>query len=216
MPVLSSNRAILLTTTLGIAAYMVIFFVPSALAANYKVQQWRVVEIELTSSVTYADPFQDVDVTATFTSPGNKEVARPAFWDGGNTWKVRFAPPQTGLWTMSTSATDIKNGGLHHVSRTVQCEPYSGNRDIYKHGFLKVSGNGRYLIYADGTPFFYLGDTHWILAHERFDTSNALGVNSQFKYTVDKRVSQGFTVLQSEAGWQARSAQVRITDEARI
>jgi uncharacterized protein DUF4038/uncharacterized protein DUF5060/collagenase-like protein with putative collagen-binding domain len=201
--------------TLGIALCILVFSASTALAADYRVGQWQAVEIALTSSVIYTDPFQDVDVTATFTGPGNKTIIRPAFWAGGATWKVRFAPPQTGLWTMTTSATDLKNNGLHHVTRTVQCDPYSGNLDIYKHGFLKVSGNGRYFTYADGTPFFYLGDTHWILSHERFNTSNAPGVASQFKYTVDKRVSQGFTVFQSEAGWQARSAQIRITDEAR-
>jgi hypothetical protein len=212
--VLSKPHRLLLTTTLGLAMCIGFFFAPSACAANYKVQRWQAVEIELTSAVTYADPFQDVDVTATFTKAGNKAIIRPAFWDGGGTWKVRFAPPQTGLWTMTTSATDIKNRGLHHVTKTVQCDPYSGNLDIYKHGFLKISSNGRYMTYADGTPFFYLGDTHWILSHERFSTSNAVGVASQFKYTVDKRVMQGFTVFQSEPGWQARSAQIRITDEA--
>jgi hypothetical protein len=211
---LGELRKFLLTMALGISLCDVIFCAPTAHAANYRVQQWQAVEIALTSSVTYADPFQDVDVTAIFTRPGGKTITRPAFWDGGLTWKVRFAPPQIGLWKMTTSATDAKNGGLHHVTRTVQCDPYSGNLAIYNHGFLKVSKNGRYLTYADETPFFYLGDTHWILSHERFDTSNASGVISQFKYTVDKRVSQGFTVFQSEPGWQARSAQIRITDEA--
>jgi hypothetical protein len=187
----------------------------SAPAADYTVPQWQAVEITLTSSVTYADPFQDVDVTATFRKPDGTTITRPAFWDGGRTWKIRFAPPQTGLWTMTTSATDTSNGGLNQVTKTVQCRAYSGNLAIYKHGFLKVSKNGRYLTYSDGAPFFYLGDTHWILAHERFDTSNAPGVASQFKYTVDKRVKQGFTVFQSEAGWQAKSAQIRITDEGR-
>jgi hypothetical protein len=194
----SSPPQLLLATTLGIAMCMMIFFVPGANAANYKIQQWQAVEIQLTSAVTYADPFQDVDVTATFTSPGNKEVIRPAFWDGGTTWKVRFAPPQTGLWTMTTSATDIKNGGLHHVTKTVRCDRYSGNLDIYKHRFLKVSSSGRYMTYADGTPFLYLGDTHWILSHERFETSNAPGVASQFKYTVDKRVERKSGSLMTE------------------
>ena len=115
---------------------------------------------------------------------------------------------------MTTSATDSSNSGLHHVTRTVQSDAYSGNLEIYKHGFLRVSANGRYLTYADGTPFFYLGDTHWILSHERFDTSNAPGVSSQFKYIVDKRVSQGFTVFQSEPGWQERSALIRTDEEA--
>ncbi len=173
----------------------------TALAADYNIQQWRAVEITLTSSATYADPFQDVDVTATFTGPGGITITRPAFWDGGLIWRVRFAPTQTGLWNMATSATDAANSGLHNITKTVQCDAYSGNLDIFKHGFLKVSGNGRYFTYADGTPFFYLGDTHWILPHERFDTSNVPGVASQFKYVVDKRVAQGFTVFQSEPLW---------------
>ena len=69
-----------------------IFGSANAFAADYKIQQWQAVEIALTSSVTYTDPFQDVDVTATFTGPGKKSITRPAFWDGGVTWKVRFAP----------------------------------------------------------------------------------------------------------------------------
>jgi hypothetical protein len=211
---LIDSRALCLNVTLAITLCYLIFFAPTAFAADYKAQRWRVIEIALKSSITYTDPFQDVDVTATFTGPNKKTIIRPAFWDGGLTWKVRFAPSQTGLWTMKTSATDPSNGGLHHVTKTVQCAPYLGSLDIYKHGFLKVSGNGRYLTFADATPFFYLGDTHWILSHERFDRSNAPGVASQFKYTVDKRAKQGFTVFQSEAGWQARSAQIRINQEA--
>ncbi|MCQ6562306.1 apiosidase-like domain-containing protein [Paenibacillus mendelii] len=171
-------------------------------AADFTATQWQAVEISLTSSAGYADPFNDVDVTATFTGPGGTVITRPAFWDGGSVWKIRFAPTKTGSWTMVTTATDTANAGLHNVTKSVQCDVYTGTKDIYKHGFLKVSSNGRYLTYADGTPFFYLGDTHWILPHERFSTSNATGVASQFKYTVDKRVSQGFTVYQSEPIWQ--------------
>jgi hypothetical protein len=91
------------------------------------------------------------------------------------------------------------DGGMQGVSRTIQCNDYTGPYAIYQHGFLKVSANGRYFDYADGTPFFYLGDTHWLFLHERFENSNVPGVPSQFKYTVDKRVEQGFTVFQSEA-----------------
>lgn len=212
--ILCRPRRLRLKMSLGVALCTVIFCAPTVFAADLRVQQWQAVEIALTSSVTYGDPFQDVDVIATFTGPDKKTIVRPAFWDGGAVWKVRFAPTQTGMWTMATSATDAKNPGLHGVTRTVQCDPYSGNLEIFKHGFLKASGNGRYLTYADGTPFFYLGDTHWILSHERFDRSNAPGVASQFKYTVDKRVRQGFTVFQSEASFQAPSAGIRTHQEA--
>jgi hypothetical protein len=198
-----------------VAVWLALLFPATALAATYKTQQWRAVEIVLTSATSYQDPFRDVDVTVTFTGHGHRVVTRPAFWDGGLTWKVRFAPPEAGTWKMSTTATDASNKGLNGITATVRSERYTGNLEIYKHGFLKVSANARYLVYADGTPFFYLGDTHWILAHERFSTSNAPGIASQFQYVVDKRVRQGFTVFQSEAGWQAKSAQIRITDENR-
>lgn len=168
-------------------------------AADYTAEQWRAIEITLTSSVSYTDPFNAVDVTATFTGPGGVTIIRPAFWDGGTTWKVRFAPTITGNWTMTTSCTISSNSGLHNISKTVQCNAYSGNLDIYKHGFLKCHESGRYFTYADGTPFFYLGDTHWLFTHERFSTSNVSGIASQFKYTLDKRVTQGFTVYQTEA-----------------
>ncbi len=170
------------------------------------IEQWRVLEISLKSAKPYKDPFNDVEVTALFTGPGGIFIQRPAFWDGNNTWKIRFAPTAPGKWSMRTNASDTRNKGLNNVAATVRCVANESDQEIYKHGFLKVSGNGRYFTYADGTPFFYLGDTHWLYIHERFDTSNVKGIASQFKYTVDKRVEQGFTVYQSEAIQMPHSA----------
>ena len=167
--------------------------------SNYTVEQWKVAEIEFTSAKTYANPFDEVEVTANFKGPDGKIISRPAFWDGGKRWIVRFAPTQTGVWKMTTSCSDKTNTGLNDINQSITCKPYTGRLDIYKHGFLKVSDSKRYFVYADGTPFFYLGDTHWIFIHERFDSSNVKGVPSQFKYVVDKRVVQGFTVYQTEA-----------------
>ncbi|HUV13448.1 MAG TPA: glycoside hydrolase family 140 protein [Acidobacteriota bacterium] len=56
---------------------------------------------------------------------------------------------------------------------------------------LGVSESGRYLTYADGTPFFYLGDTAWELFH-RLDRKEA------DLYLTD-RVAKGFTVIQAVA-----------------
>lgn len=56
-------------------------------------------------------------------------------------------------------------------------------------GQIKVSDNHRFLVYEDGTPFFYLGDTGWELFH-RLDRENAE------KY-LKKRSEQGFTVIQA-------------------
>lgn len=176
------------------------FFAASAFAQNsYPVEQWNIVEIKLTSTKNYVRPFDEVEITATFTGPGGKTINRPAFWDGGDTWMIRFAPTVPGEWKMTTDCNDKTNAGLNAVTSSVTCKPYRGNLAVYKHGFLKVSDNKRYFVYDDGTPFFYLGDTHWIYIHERFSSSNVKGVTSQFKYIVDKRVDQGFTVYQTEA-----------------
>ena len=58
---------------------------------NNTVEQWRMVELPFTSSKSYENPVTDVNMTATFKN-GNTTIARPAFWDGGNSWKIRFAP----------------------------------------------------------------------------------------------------------------------------
>ncbi|MFD4668561.1 discoidin domain-containing protein [Lentzea sp. NPDC058450] len=188
--------------TLGVLASMLVAVASPARAADITVERWRSGELVLTAAQAYADPLTGVQVNATFAGPGGTVLTRPAFWDGGNTWKVRFAPTRTGLWTMTTSASNTADSGLHNVVRTVDAVPYAGSLEIYQRGFLKKSADGHHLTYADGTPFFWLGDTHWIMPHERFSTSNAPGVASQFKYTVDKRVEQGFTVFQSEPIWQ--------------
>lgn len=54
---------------------------------------------------------------------------------------------------------------------------------------LKVSANGRYLIQADGSPFFYLGDTAWELFHR-------LNREEADRY-LENRAAKGFTVIQA-------------------
>ncbi len=165
-----------------------------------KVKTWLANEIKLTSSKTYENPFEDVDVDVTFKS-GRTKLTLPAFWDGGNTWIVRFALPKVGEWQYSSVCTDEKNKGLT-VSGTVECVKYDGDLDIYKHGFVKTAPDKRYFIYDDGTPFFYLGDTHWNFSEEEFDEpgdhAGDLKCDSHFKYIVDRRREQGFNVYQSE------------------
>ncbi len=168
-------------------------------SADIAVEQWNTAEITLTSSKAYSNPGLDVDVTATFTGPGGSVITRPAFWDGGNVWKVRFAPTLVGKWTYATVSTDAGNTGLHQQTGNVQASAYSGDLPIYKKGFLKVSPSKRYMIYADGSPFFWMGDTHWQMPdYERDGECNyGAGCVSQFKHVVADRLAKGFTVYQT-------------------
>jgi hypothetical protein len=59
----------------------------------------------------------------------------------------------------------------------------------FSHGKLKVSENNRFLVFEDGTPFFYLGDTAWELFHRLTKVETE-------KYLENRR-EKGFTVIQA-------------------
>lgn len=164
---------------------------------RWEAEQWRTVDIPVKTAKEYRNPFEDVDVFGEFTGPEGQKLKLLAFWDGDGTWIVRFAPTAVGEWNYEVTSTDADNTDFTG-SGTVTCVPYAGDLDIYKHGFLKVSEDRDYLEYADGTPFFWLGDTHWtFVTEERWNESNCPKYESQFRACVDKRVAQKFTVYQS-------------------
>jgi hypothetical protein len=179
------------------AALILIFAFAGAARAD-DVEQWRCAELTLTSAKTYASPYQEVDVSAEFHGPGGLVLRRDAFWDGDNVWKIRFAPTSVGDWTWETRANDESDTGLHGRRGTLHCVPYTGDLPIYRHGFLRVADDHRHLAYRDGTPFFWLSDTHWLWEAEHFDDSNKPGFPAQFRGMVDRRAAQGFTAYQVE------------------
>jgi hypothetical protein len=61
----------------------------------------------------------------------------------------------------------------------------------FRHGDLKVSENRRFLVHADGTPFFWLGDTAWELFHR-------LSREDAERYLENRRAKR-FTVIQAVA-----------------
>ncbi len=177
-------------------------FNTGALAVEKTTEIWVATEITFQSTEEYVNPFYDVIEDVIFVSENGTEMKIPAFWDGGNTWRVRFAPTETGVWEYKTVCSNEYDTGLHNLTGKVRAVQYEGELDIYKHGFIKTQENTRYFTYADGTPFFYLGDTHWGMPTEELDEAGDhagdIETDSHFKYIVDKRVEQKFTVYQSE------------------
>lgn len=125
---------------------------------------WREVEITLTATGVYANPYADVDVWVEFTHHRGITLRRPAFWDGGATWKVRFASPEssgTWHWRSMASVDDAglvgRSGTLHVVSAHAPTLCWE------RHGFWRMSPAGRNLVHADGTPALLCADTAWAL-----------------------------------------------------
>lgn len=68
---------------------------------------------------------------------------------------------------------------------------WQGKSVDFSHGNLKVSENKRFLVFADGVPFFYLGDTAWELFHRLSKT--------EAESYLENRRQKGFTVIQAVA-----------------
>src|SRR6476646_5000574 len=57
----------------------------------------RPTEFTFTSGKSYGDSFNDVELDVVFTAPDQSQQRVPAFWAGGNTWRVRYASNQAGV-----------------------------------------------------------------------------------------------------------------------
>ena len=82
-------------------------------------------EWALYSDQGYENPFWDVMVDASFTSPTGKRYSMPGFYDGEGpdgpgTWRVRFNPGEVGVWTYQTHARpsdpDLETRGTFEVT----------------------------------------------------------------------------------------------------
>jgi hypothetical protein len=173
---------------------------PVEIGPGPTVETWKVLEISLTSSLNYTNPFTDVEVNATFTGPGGIKISRPAFWDGGRVWKIRFAPTVPGPWSYVTTATQADDG-LQEKSGTLNAIPYSGSQPIYRNGFLKSSGS-HYLAYHNGTPFFWLGHDFTMIDAARLNKTNKFNWNpvpahagSQLYGMIENAALKQFNVL---------------------
>jgi hypothetical protein len=182
-----------------------------------EVKQWQVFEVEMTAAqnadnpyVTYLREGHPARVTVRFAGvsgeAAGRELTVAGFWDGGMTWKARFAPPACGGWVFESRSEDP---GLNGVTGRLTCTAWTEEEkkaNPTRRGFVRVHTDGqragRYFEYADGTPFLWIGDTwwNWTLRGIRFET---------FKNLVEDRVKKGFNVGQlffAANGWSRRSS----------
>jgi hypothetical protein len=128
-----------------------------------EIQQWLTYEIVLHSEISYLNAYTDVDLWADFMNEKGDTLVRPGFWDGKNTWKIRFAPPDSGhTWTWITY-TSKQDKGLAGKTGKLISESYYGKNKLLKHGLLHMSPGKRNVIHADGYPFLVVGDTPWAI-----------------------------------------------------
>jgi hypothetical protein len=131
---------------------------------------------------------EDTRVTVEFTSPSGKKRNIEGFWDGGAEWGIRLMADEEGTWRYVVRSAP-KAEGLDGASGSFDCraEKDSKNRFL-RHGVLRVAESGTYLEHADGTPFFWLGDTVW--------TGPAFATLEDWKTYLSDRAAKKFSVIQ--------------------
>jgi hypothetical protein len=149
------------------------------------------VEVVLRAETPVADPDQ-VEVDAIFTTPDGHSLRVPAFWFGDNSWRVRYASPELGAHRFYTEVRGDA-AGLAGVEGVVAIEPYTGSNPLFQRGPLRVSDNRRHFEHADGTPFFWLGDTWWSGLSHRLSWHG-------FKTLATDRKEKGFTLIELVGG----------------
>jgi hypothetical protein len=163
----------------------------SPLGASEKlpvIPKWSRFEQTFKSAITYSNALQDVTLTVRFTSPLGETTEVEGFWDGGRTWRVRFAPDLPGRWTLTTTCSDAANQGLHRQHGAFLCSAPIGENCFHRHGPVRVARDHRHLEHADGTPFFWLADTVWNGAR--------VAAPRDWRFYATARAAQGFTVAQ--------------------
>jgi hypothetical protein len=139
------------------------------------------------SARNYENPVEDVSVEVEFECAGVR-LTTHAFWDGERRWCVRLSPEMPGRWTWNVRCSPGGDSGFDGIGSTFECVPAASTNALYQRGSIRVSDDKRYFVSADGTPFFWLGDTAW----------NGPLKSSETDWTeyLSDRAQKGFNVIQ--------------------
>jgi len=187
------------------------------LAPAADLRPWEVYEVEMTAQRAMASPYVEglpeggpPCVTVAFRGQSDEaqgqECVVAGFWDGGRTWRVRFAPPAPGEWSYVSHSDDPGLGGK---TGRFRCAPWTEEEkraNPTRRGFVRVCRTGtrpgRHFEYADGTPMLWLGDTWWNW------TKRGIPLE-RFQKLADDRAGKGFSVGQlffPGRGWKPESS----------
>lgn len=186
-------------------------------------------EITLIASGTYKNPYADVKCWVDLMGP-DFEKRIYGFWDGGQTFKVRIAATNPGKWEWISGSNMEDDEGLNRQKGSFYAESWSEQEKANnpnRRGFICSTPNGHALQYADGTPFFFIGDTWWAASTWRYpltgvapnDNWNPGPENHSFENMLRYRQKQGYNSIGLIAcfpNWNADDYPPRYIDENNI
>jgi hypothetical protein len=164
-------------------------------------QVWEKVEITLYAEKRYENPYKEVEVWVDLKGPGFEKRCY-GFWDGDNVFRVRVLASAAGTWSWR-SGSNQQDTGLNGKSggfEAVEWSEAQKEENPCRRGMVKASANGHAFEWADGTPFFLLGDTWWPVATFRYrwyddDKERPIGPGAGIKDYLRFRKKQGFNCI---------------------
>jgi len=165
---------------------------------------WEMLEITLTAARQYENCYTQVTCWVKLEGPRFSRRVY-GFWDGGSVFKVRIVATEAGHWRWTSGSNQAGDEGLNHQTGEFTAVAWTAAEKAanpVRHGFLRPTPGGHALQYADGTPFFLLGDT-WLAASTwRLPFRNAApaedyqpGPGIGFEDAVVYRKKQGFNSI---------------------
>ena len=190
-----------------------------ASSAHGALHPWEKVEIVLTATRDYPNPYVDVEVWVELSGPGFTKRCY-GFWDGGRTYRVRVVATAPGQWTWRSGSNQDDPGlkGKTGSFTATEWTEQEKKENPVRRGFVHATPNGHALQYADGTPYFIVGDYMYAASTWRYkwrDEDTDYPVNTDqggFKDWVKYRRKQGFSmayILTAFPGWSYDDGQAQ-------
>ncbi|MHC4546998.1 MAG: apiosidase-like domain-containing protein [Planctomycetota bacterium] len=164
---------------------------------------WEKVEVTLKAAKSYENPYKEVEVWVDLEGPESVFKKRCyGFWDGGDIFRIRVMATTDGKWRWR-SGSNQEDAGLNGKKGNFTARPRSAaqkQENPCRRGMIKASENGHAFEYADGTPYFLLGDTWWSTSTFRYrwyddKKQRPIGPDTGFKDYVKFRRKQGFNCI---------------------
>jgi len=143
-----------------------------------EVLKYESIKITLDVDAKYSNPYdvREVSLDGVFTGPDGAQMKVPGFWDGVDSWRIRFTPSQEGTWTYSILITD-PNG------ESFPKEGYFTVTASDLHGWIipgdsfDTAYSSHYLVHHDGTPFYGVGYCEALnILVDGFDINDGVGL----------------------------------------
>ena len=144
--------------------------------------KWETIDIPVKTIKTFDNPYTEVNIFGVFKGPNNRILTVNGFWDGGNSFVVRFTPTAEGLWQYSINAEPEE--AIAGQAGTLVVSSENAGR-----GFLRRdSEHKKSFVFDNGERYLMVGQTYYELLRKAYSDEN-------WKISITKSKQYGFNKI---------------------